>query len=190
MFSIFAAFTHFSGCSLLSSSLTFCIHGISHCCQVGKKLDKVAANPVWAVPENPQSEQWNTTSWKSPCLAPLLSWIYWLLASNLPARFTCTNAFKTLCVSSLPSPRSSAFSSFQWFLPHFQKPSQLRRPLRCWKVTFCRLVWDVTPITHVLACPAGRVTLSPTCGRCWVNPALDGAQDRALEEGTVDASST
>lgn len=63
------------------------------------------------------------------------------------------------------------------------------RLLRCWKVTICRLVWDVTLITHVLACPAGRVTLSPTPVRSWVNPALDGAQDQAPEEGTADATS-
>lgn len=57
MFSISIAFTHFSGCSLLSSSLTSCIHDISHCCQVKKKLDEVDLKPVWDVPENPQSEQ-------------------------------------------------------------------------------------------------------------------------------------
>lgn len=34
-----------------------CIHDISHCCQVKKKLDEVDLKPVWDVPENPQSEQ-------------------------------------------------------------------------------------------------------------------------------------
>ena len=54
---------------------------------------------------------------------------------------------KCFCISSLPFPRSSVFTPFQWFTPHFQNPSQLPRPqlssiTQHWKVRFCRLLWD------------------------------------------------
>lgn len=57
IFSIFIAFTHFSGCSFFSSSLTFCIYDISHCCQAGKK------NIGWSC-----SEACVGCSWKSSAL--------------------------------------------------------------------------------------------------------------------------
>lgn len=113
IFSIFIAFTHFSGCSFFSSSLTFCIYDISHCCQAGKK------NIGWSC-----SEACVGCSWKSSALvvtrnkpkSPMLgtpACLNILTAGlkppqqDLPAQILS----KCSCISSLPFYMSSVSTS-------------------------------------------------------------------------------
>lgn len=57
----------------------------------GRNKSKVDLKPLWDVPENPQSEQWNITQEKS-CVwhSSLLEWTYCWPQTSSP-RFTCTN---------------------------------------------------------------------------------------------------
>lgn len=144
----------------------------------GKKLDEVYLKPVWDVPENPQSEQWNVTSWKIPCLAHQLAWMYLLLASNLPTRSTRTNASKMLLHELIAFSRVICFHSLPTI--HSTLPESITAtPATIHHAILKGHILETGSgtgalITHLLERQNRRIRPSPTCVRSWADPSLDG----------------
>lgn len=157
----------------------------------GRNKSQVDLKPVWDVPENPLSEQWNITRWKILCVALQLAGMNSLLASNLlPTWFTCTNA---PAVAPCPSPGDLTSYPSRGSLPtsRIQHSTGMSHPAQCpgqylhhplsWPLKFripvshrCKELWKPNPSWVPQWTPWGRSycfiggTQAPWKSKLWL----------------------